>query len=449
MSLLFPLRVRRPGRAPAEGSRRSRSRPSVELLEGRALLSNLLANGHFELGDVGFTTQYPNIDMAGGYIIGRDPDADRLASFLSFGDHTTGTGLMDEVDGALIPDQVVWQETVAVSPGTNYTFSGWAATMVGLDPSPARLQFLVNGAPIGSDYPVPARGGSWSSFSATWNSGTAVVAKIQIFDRQTAYAGNDFALDDLSFRAIQAVASQLVVTAQPHGSVVAGSDFEVTVAAEDLFGNVDGTFRGAVAVALAGNPGGTALGGVLTATAQDGVATFSGLTLDRIGSGYTLSIAGGGLIPATTRAFDVVPAAVRAPTVAGFRCVGAQGRPTALVASFSEPMSAASAEDRGNYRLVWSGRDRRPGTGDDRAVPIHRARYDSESQSVVLQPIGRLPQHGMFQLTIVGTTPNGLTSLAGIPLDGTATGLPGSDYMVQFERTRTTAQPWWTGMRSQ
>ena len=45
MSVLSPLRVRKPARDSINGSRRRRSRPSVELLEVRALLSNLLVNG--------------------------------------------------------------------------------------------------------------------------------------------------------------------------------------------------------------------------------------------------------------------------------------------------------------------------------------------------------------------------------------------------------------------
>ena len=79
-----------------------------------------------------------------------------------------------------------------------------------------------------------------------------------------------------------------MVTTQPPAGVAAGSGFGLVVAAEDPFGNVDSHFDGSVTVALANNPGGATLGGTLTATAQNGVATFSGLTLDQPGIGYTL-----------------------------------------------------------------------------------------------------------------------------------------------------------------
>ena len=84
-----------------------------------------------------------------------------------------------------------------------------------------------------------------------------------------------------AFNVTPAAATQLVVTTQPPGSVLAGSGFGLVVSAEDPFGNVDTNFGGSVAVALLNNPGGATLGGTLTVTAQSGVATFSGLTLDQ------------------------------------------------------------------------------------------------------------------------------------------------------------------------
>ena len=104
-------------------------------------------------------------------------------------------------------------------------------------------------------------------------------------------------------------ATAFVVTTQPPASVTAGSDFGLTVTAEDSSGNVDTSFNGTVTVALANNPGGATLGGTLTVTAQDGVATFSDLTLNKAGTGYTLLVSASGLAGATTDAFDVTPAA--------------------------------------------------------------------------------------------------------------------------------------------
>ncbi len=101
----------------------------------------------------------------------------------------------------------------------------------------------------------------------------------------------------------------LVVTTQPPASVTAGTSFGLTVTAENTSGNVDTSFNGTVAVALTNNPGGATLGGTLTATAQNGVASFSDLTLDKVGVGYTLFVSTSSVGGATTDAFDVTPAA--------------------------------------------------------------------------------------------------------------------------------------------
>ena len=97
---------------------------------------------------------------------------------------------------------------------------------------------------------------------------------------------------------VAAPASQIVVTSTPPSDVTAGSGFGIAVSAEDRYGNVDPNFGGSVMLALAGNPGGTALGGTLAVSASGGVATFFGLTLDRAADGYTLDASSSGLASA-------------------------------------------------------------------------------------------------------------------------------------------------------
>jgi len=102
---------------------------------------------------------------------------------------------------------------------------------------------------------------------------------------------------------------QLVVTQQPPASVTAGVAFGLTVEAEDTSGNLDSSFNGTVTVALANNPGGATLGGTLTVTASGGFATFSGLSLTKAASGYTLNVSSSGLSGAATSRVTVTPAA--------------------------------------------------------------------------------------------------------------------------------------------
>ena len=94
-------------------------------------------------------------------------------------------------------------------------------------------------------------------------------------------------------------ATQLVIISPPPAELTAGQSFGLTVAAESTSGSVVTSFAGTVVVALASNPAGGILGGTTTATLVSGVASFSGLTLDQAGSGYTLQAASGGLAPSS------------------------------------------------------------------------------------------------------------------------------------------------------
>src|SRR5207248_1597231 len=102
--------------------------------------------------------------------------------------------------------------------------------------------------------------------------------------------------------------SQLVVTTQPPGSVTASSGFGLTVTAEDGSGNVASSFNGTGTGALTNNPGGATLGGTLMVAAAGGVATFSALTLGKVGTGITPQASSGGLT-VTTGGITVTPGA--------------------------------------------------------------------------------------------------------------------------------------------
>ncbi len=79
-----------------------------------------------------------------------------------------------------------------------------------------------------------------------------------------------------------APATQLVVTTPPT-TLVAGQPFTVAVAAEDTYGNVDTSYSGDVTISL---PSGS--GAPVTAQAQSGVATFTGLTVSTTAQGGSI-----------------------------------------------------------------------------------------------------------------------------------------------------------------
>ena len=101
-------------------------------------------------------------------------------------------------------------------------------------------------------------------------------------------------------------ATQLVVTTPP-ASVTANASFGLTVTAEDSSGNTATTYTGPVTLALSGGTGGAVLGGTVTVPAVNGVATFAGLTIDTVGTGYTLT-ASSPTLTSSTSSIDVVTA---------------------------------------------------------------------------------------------------------------------------------------------
>lgn len=177
------------------------------------LHANLVQNGDFSAGVTGFSSSYAvntNVYGEGEYTVDVDPHAAHVGG-ASFGDHTTGSGLMLIANGASNIARYVWAQSLGVAAGGDYVFSGWAASWGTFgngapDPSPPILRLVINGSQIGSDFLVEAINGRWSEFQVAWNSGATTSATIQIFDVNAEPVGNDFALDDLRFVATQAVA---------------------------------------------------------------------------------------------------------------------------------------------------------------------------------------------------------------------------------------------------
>ena len=102
-------------------------------------------------------------------------------------------------------------------------------------------------------------------------------------------------------------AVQLVPTTEPPGQVVLGQSFQVVVWAEDANNNLNTTFNGTATITLLGGPTGV-LGGTLMEPFTNGVAAFSDLTLNALGTSDMLQVTTNGLTPATTTAVNVIAA---------------------------------------------------------------------------------------------------------------------------------------------
>lgn len=119
--------------------------------------------------------------------------------------NTAGTRNMMIVNGKG-PQLTIWEQTVIIEPNTDYYFSAWAMSLNNAGPF-ARLQFEVNGTPVGTEA-ILASGvennsnSGWQRFysNPVWKSyNLSGPIKIRIINNEPSNPGNDFAIDDISF----------------------------------------------------------------------------------------------------------------------------------------------------------------------------------------------------------------------------------------------------------
>ncbi len=157
--------------------------------------------------------------------------------------------------------------------------------------------------------------------TARASSGVAVFASLRIDAPATDYvlaasAPGLAGVETAPFAVAERAVAQLVVRAQPAGAV-AGAPFATQPSFElrDAGGSlVVGPVPVTVAIGAGSGTPGAALLGTTTVAAAGGIATFSGLRIDRAGGAYVL-VASAGSASVETAAFDVVQGATASITV--------------------------------------------------------------------------------------------------------------------------------------
>lgn len=183
--------------------------------EGFSPGAESVVNGNFEQGNVGFSSSYQynsNLWGEGTYYVDSDASLHH-ESFYGYG-HNGGNFMM--VNGSTSPGTQVWTEVISVHPNTYYAFSTWVCTLAGQANEVALLQFSINNNQIGEVFSAPPYTGNWEQFYELWYSGNATTATITILNQNTVGSGNDFGLDDISFR-------ELVLVGNPTCTVYVGS----------------------------------------------------------------------------------------------------------------------------------------------------------------------------------------------------------------------------------
>lgn len=169
-----------------------------------AMGPNLFANWDFSGGNTGFFSAYNYTTWynPGNYYVGPgwfSPTLDPTTP-----DHTgTSDNMYMAVDGAPSPI-VVWQQTVPVTPFGTYRYSFWA-TRAGVAQPQWEIHFVGN---VTGDVIVSTQNGipwigawQWDEYMIPcWNAGQNTSVTIYMRDLTTQGYGDDYALDDFSFR---------------------------------------------------------------------------------------------------------------------------------------------------------------------------------------------------------------------------------------------------------
>ncbi len=193
---------------------------------------NLVKNGDFELGNVGFTSSYEHVPggtfARGTYAILSDPQRFN-PGFADCVDSAVPGGKMLVADGSEVPGTKVWCQIIPVESGRLYAFRIYLTSLVAMNPP--RLVFTINGQRLGPAQAL-TRVCDWQEFYSTWVATNVPSAEICVVNDNTVLEGNDFALDRISFVPISdTLTRSYSVTVAP----TARTDLEVSLCAQQRY----------------------------------------------------------------------------------------------------------------------------------------------------------------------------------------------------------------------
>ena len=174
---------------------------------------NAIYNGNFEMGNVGFSSDYGYND-SGWLSFGQNCvgfDASLAHPNFTGTDHTSGSGQFLICNGHTIQNQNVYCTSVDVSQNTEYNLSFWICNLsFNFIADLANLDITINGVSLGT-IQSPYLENVWDNFNSSWNSGNNTVANICITNLNTANNLNDFGIDDVSFVAMCTTSDDVTV----------------------------------------------------------------------------------------------------------------------------------------------------------------------------------------------------------------------------------------------
>lgn len=147
---------------------------------------------------------------------------------------------------------------------------------------------------------------SATSLSVQASSGVATFANVNV-NKVGSYtvAATTTALTSATSNSFAITADRLTFVTQPTDTPSATTISTVTVKATDGFDNVDTSFASSITVAINNNPASGALSGTAAVTASAGSSSFSSLSINNAGTGYTLKATATGLTQGNSNSFNI------------------------------------------------------------------------------------------------------------------------------------------------
>lgn len=192
--------------------------PLTYTVSSNVLDINLVFNGDFELGNVGFQSEYsyanpPNQNVTQKTYGIVTNSSNWNSSFGNCIDHTIGdgSGKFMAVDGSTynMGNDRFWCQKIAVEPNKNYIFSYSIQTISA--GNEAIVLTKINDVSIGSFTALP-QVCSWTEVSQNWNSGLNSIAEVCLVDQQFSEIGNNFSIDDIKLVADQSCTQSVNVS---------------------------------------------------------------------------------------------------------------------------------------------------------------------------------------------------------------------------------------------
>lgn len=148
----------------------------------------------------------------------------------------------------------------------------------------------------------------------------------------------------------------LVFTTQPANTASAATITPAVVVTAQISGITDAAFTGTVTLKIGTNPSGGTLSGTLTQTAVAGVATFNDLSINAVGTGYTLVASATGITGGTSSPFNITGSGVPTPSgtiITDTRSGGAQDWTSQTTLANALSVSGTTVSSNG-YPFGWT-----------------------------------------------------------------------------------------------